>query len=187
LQITYNELSKAVKSLSNKKSMGIDGVPQNLFKDSMIILQPIMLDLINNYCKNGMEKSLKIARVTPLHKKDDKKDIKYYRPISNLSVISKVYEKCLLSRLQEEVPNIEGANQHGFRSSHSTVTALLSIQAKMAEIIDSHQYGIIYSVDLSAAFDLLKPDKFLDLFKDKLSEGPSLCLSRFSYTEEIYR
>jgi len=77
------------------------------------------------------------------------------------------------------IPNLEGANQHGFRSSHSTVTALLSIQAKMAEIIDNHQYGNIYSVDLSAAFDLLKPDKFLDLFKDILTEGLLFALADF--------
>jgi len=169
----------AIKSLSNKKSNSIDGVPQNLFKDSMTLLQPIMLKLINNYCRNGLDEGLKTARVTPLHKKEDKKDIRNYRPISNLSVISKVYEKCLLSRLSQEVPNIDGDNQHGFRQSHSTVTALLSIQAKMAEIIDQRQHGIIYSVDLSAAFDLLKPDTFINLFKDTLSEGLLFAIADF--------
>jgi len=114
-----------IKSHINKKSLWIDGVPQNLFKDSMTILQPIMLD-----CRYGLDESLKVARVTPLHKKDDKKDIRNYRPILNLSVISIVYEKCFLSRLQEEVPNFEGENQHGFRPQHSTVTALLTIQSK---------------------------------------------------------
>jgi len=49
----------------------------------------------------------------------------------------------------------------------------------MAEIIDNHQYGNIYSVDLSAAFDLLKPDKFLDLFKDILTEGLLFALADF--------
>ncbi len=41
----------------------------------------------------------------------------------------------------------------------------------MAEALDNGKNGIIYSVDLSAAFDLLKPDKFFKLFKTKLSEG----------------
>jgi len=49
----------------------------------------------------------------------------------------------------------------------------------MAEIIDNHKHGIIYSVDLSAAFDLLKPDKFLDLFKDILTEGLLFALADF--------
>jgi len=38
---------------------------------------------------------------------------------------------------------------------------------------------MIYSVDLSAAFDLLLPDKFYMLFKDKLSEGMVFCLMDF--------
>jgi hypothetical protein len=44
------------------------------------------------------------------------------------------------------------------------------IQSKMAQILDAGDPGIIYSCDLSAAFDLLRPDKFFNLFKDKLSE-----------------
>jgi len=145
----------------------------------MLLLQSSLLNILNEFCRNGQDENLKIARVTPLHKKEDKKDVKNYRPISNLSVISKVYEKCLLSRLNQEIPDIEGDNQHGFRQHHSTVTALLSIQAKMAQIIDEHKYGIIYSVDLSAAFDLLKPDKFIDLFKNKLSEGLLFAIADF--------
>jgi len=179
LKIGYDELGRAIKTLSNKKSYGIDEIPQNLFKDSMILLQPQLLNILNGFCRNGLDDNLKTARVIPLHKKEDKKDYKNYRPISNLSVISKVYEKCLLFRLQQEVPDIEGDHQHGFRQHHSTVTALLSIQSKMAQIIDERKHGIIYSVDLSAAFDLLKPDKFIELFKHKLSEGLLFALADF--------
>jgi len=45
------------------------------------------------------------------------------------------------------------------------------VQSKMANIIDSGENGIIYSVDLSAAFDLLRPDKFYDSFKNKMSDS----------------
>jgi hypothetical protein len=62
-------------------------------------------------------------------------------------------------------------HQHGFRKSYSTETALLTLQGMIADVLDSGRQGIIYSVDLSAAFDLLRPDKFAELFKNKLSEG----------------
>ncbi len=109
--------------------------------------------------------------MTPLHKKNDKRQIENYRPISNVSTFSKLYEKCLLFRLDEELPGIEGTNQHRFQKNHSTETALLMIQSGMASLLESGTPGIIYSMDLSAAFDLLRPDKFHDLFKNKLSEG----------------
>jgi hypothetical protein len=49
----------------------------------------------------------------------------------------------------------------------------------MAGILDSGKPGLIYSIDLSAAFDLLMPDKFHSLFKDKLSKGLMFCLMDF--------
>jgi hypothetical protein len=118
-------------------------------------------NVINSFSRNGLAESLK----------DSKLDINNYRPISNLSVLSKAYEKCFLLRLEQELNNGEGSYQHGFRKGHSTETALLTIQGMIADVLDSGRQGIIYSVDLSAAFDLLRPDKFAELFKNKLSEG----------------
>jgi hypothetical protein len=41
----------------------------------------------------------KIAKVKPLHKKGDKKEMKNYRPISLLCVFSKILEKLMYNRL----------------------------------------------------------------------------------------
>jgi hypothetical protein len=155
---SYDEVQKACKSLNNKRSYGIDGIPQNLVKDTFETVSMTLVDVINSFGAKGIPESIKTARVTPLHKKGSKSDVTNYRPISNLSVFSKVYEKCILERLILESSGLEGDNQHGFRKHHSTETALLMIQSKMARILDNGEHGIIYSFDLSAAFDLLKPD-----------------------------
>jgi len=117
--------------------------------------------------------------VIPLHKKGSKQEISNYRPISNLCSLSKLYEKCILSRLNEELKGCEGQHQHSFRQHHSTETALLQVQSMMADTLDKKDKGIIYSVDLSAAFDLLMPDKFHELFKNKISDGLLFCLMDF--------
>jgi len=171
IQFSLQEVESAFKTMSNKKSYGIDGIPQNLFKDTSELVNNQILDVLNSFCRNGLADNLRIARVSPLHKKGSKLDINNYRPISNLSVFSKIYEKCLLSRINQELPGYEGDHQHGFRKSHSTETALLTLQSILASMHDRRQQGLIYSIDLSAAFDLLRPDKFLELFKDILSEG----------------
>jgi hypothetical protein len=168
---SYEEVQAAYKSLNNKRSFGIDGIPQNLVKDTLETVGTSLVEVINSFGRNGLPESIKTARVTPLHKKGSKTEVINYRPISNLSVFSKVYEKCILSRLISETNGLEGENQHGFRRHHSTETALLMIQSKMAKILDSGDPGITYSFDLSAAFDLLKPDKFYALFKSKLSDS----------------
>jgi hypothetical protein len=60
-----------------------------------------------------------------------------------------------------------------------TETALLTLQSMIAKTLNEGRQGMIYSIDLSAAFDLLKPDKFLEQFKDQLSEGLLFSLMDF--------
>ena len=65
---------------------------------------------------------LKIAKVVPVYKSGDKNDIKNYRPISLLPVISKIFEKLMLCRISVffSKHNVLNLHQHGFRPSFST-------------------------------------------------------------------
>ena len=69
---------------------------------------------------------LKIAKVTPIHKKGDLRDVSNYRPISVLPVFSKPLEKLMYNRLTAFIDRNEVLTeaQHGFRTKKSTETAL---------------------------------------------------------------
>ena len=145
-----------------------------------------LISIFNNFASCGLPDMLKTARVIPLLKKGDKKEITNYRPISNLSVFSKVYERCLLKRIESEIPGYDGEHQHGFKMEHSTEMALLTLQSYIAEALDNKKIGILYSIDLSAAFDLLLPDKFFELFKDKLPDNLMYCIIDFFARKELF-
>ena len=51
---------------------------------------------------------LKIARVIPLYKKDDKTAVDNYRPVSLLCAISKVFEKVAFNKLCTYLKIIQG-------------------------------------------------------------------------------
>jgi len=136
---------------------------------------------MNEVAKKGMPNPWRTARVLPLFKSGNKLDVSNYRPISNLASFSKLYEKMLLKRLNEETAGLEGSSQHGFRPNHSTVTACLELQSVISEALDDGKYAMVYSIDMSAAFDLLRRDILLHELRTRgnLSEGLLFLISDF--------
>jgi hypothetical protein len=57
--------------------------------------------------------------------------------------------------------NVDGLNQHGFKLGHSTTTAAIELQSEIAGHLDEGDCCLFYSVDLSAAFDLICPGIFV--------------------------
>ena len=69
----------------------------------------------------------KLARVTPVFKKGARKDVNYYRPISIIPAVAKIFERIIYNQFYGYLnDNDLLANcQSGFISLHSTLTALL--------------------------------------------------------------
>jgi hypothetical protein len=97
--VSLNEVEEVGKSLSSKKSCGLDGMPMCVVKDRMPLLSALYTKLFNQVLQRGMLDTWRMARVIPLHKKGDKTDLNSYRPVSNLCSISKFYERIVLAKI----------------------------------------------------------------------------------------
>ena len=95
--------------------------------------------------------------MTPIHKKENKLNFLNYRPISLLSVFSKIYEKLIYSRTYTFLikNNLIYDKQFGFRSTHSTNHAIVSITERIKTLVDSGHYVCGIFVDLEKAFDTM--------------------------------
>ena len=80
---------------------------------------------------------------------------KYYRPISVISAIAKVFERVVDNQLSSYLTenNILSKCQSGFRSFHSTVTTLLTTTDNWAFNKDHGYVNAVVSLDLKKAFD----------------------------------
>ena len=78
-----------------------------------------------------------------------------YRPISVISEIAKVFERIIYNQLSSYLSenNILSQYQSGFRSFHSTVTALLEATDNWAFNIDRGYINAVVFLDLKKAFD----------------------------------
>ena len=98
---------------------------------------------------------LKLAKLTPLFKKGSRQDKDNYRPISVLSIFSKIFEKAMFKRLYGylESHNIFYPLQFGFRQKCSTDHALIKITESIRNSIDNNEFGCGIFIDLKKAFD----------------------------------
>ena len=108
-----------------------------------------------------MPTSWKTAAVTPIHKKNDPKDVENYRPISLLNIDSKIFEKCMYSPLYEHFKDHLSINQHGFVKERSVMSNMLQFLNRIYKALDENPYEIIaFYADFSKAFDKV-PHKLL--------------------------
>ena len=78
-----------------------------------------------------------------------------YRPISNLSVLSKLLERLVVRQLMEYLSSADllPPLQSGFRQGHSTETAVLRVLSDILQAVDRGEVAALVLLDLSAAFD----------------------------------
>ena len=119
-----------------------------------------MTAIINQSLHTGVFPSVfKEAIIKPLLKKPslDPNSLKNYRPISNLSFLSKATEKIVLSQLSAylNANNLFPTSQPAYRPGHSTKTALLNVMNDILHALDNGDVTVVTLLDLSAAFDTI--------------------------------
>ena len=85
-----------------------------------------------NYCicHSISLSSLKSADVRPVYNQNSKKSKENYRPISILSNVSKVYERCLYNQMQNYFENVLSKYQCGFYKGYNTQRRLVVLFEK---------------------------------------------------------
>ena len=116
---TTEEVALLIRRLPDKSSAA-DPIPTSVLKDVADLVAPYIARLFNVSVSVGrFPSSFKQAFVTPIVKKAglDKEDVKSYRPISNLPILSKLLERLAARRLTDYIheANILPSLQSGFR------------------------------------------------------------------------
>ena len=111
----------------------------------------------------------KTATVTPLMKKPDSdpEDVKNFRPVSNLSYISKLIEKIAMKQIDEHLDNnnLQEPLQSAYRSNHSTETALVKIVNDLRSEVDNKKCVLLVLLDMSAVFGTVEQSTLLKRFE----------------------
>ena len=158
-EITMEKLESIIKALPNKSST-LDPIPMWLFRNCLPELLPSVHFIVNESLRTGKFPSLlKEASIRPGLKKPslDVDELKNYRPISNLTYLSKVLEKVVHEQLNSYIDSNElfSSYQSGYRQFHSCETAVTKIHNDILMLVDKKENVVLLLLDLSAAFDTI--------------------------------
>ena len=175
---TVNELKDIIRQSGIKVSLH-DILPGHLMNNSIDTLLPYLNKLVNLSIATGNFDGLKDAVVRPLYKNDadDINDLSNYRPISNLTFLSKLVERVVLSRLQQHMNSINYNcdTQFGYKKYHGTETLLLKVVNDILVGLDSKSGVVLILIDLSAAFDTVCHNKLINILANELKiQGTAL-------------
>lgn len=149
-------VEELLNQLSANEASGLDNIPAKLIKIYAPIISSSLCKLFNLSLSTGVfPDDWKIAKVIPVHKGNAKNDPNNYRPISIISVVSKVFERIVYNQLYDYLTSNDLLNkyQSGFRTMHSTVTALLDATTDWYLNIDQGLLTSVIFLDLKKAFD----------------------------------
>lgn len=153
--INEKELDDIISKMKGGSAPGHDKIDTGTIKSiKQYILKP--LTFIYNLCfKTGtFPRQFKISIISPLHKKGDPCLVSNFRPISLLSIFSKILERCIKSRLVKYLDEngILSDLQFGFRSGRDTNDAVLELTEEIYPHLDGGGKVAACLMDLSQAF-----------------------------------
>ena len=157
ISVTPKMVRKVVMNLDLSKASGPDRIPVVVLKNCDPELSYILAELFNKFLKEScFPDCWKISSEVPVFKNVGKRSTaKNYRPVSLLSVVSKVFEKLVNNRIVDHLEKcgLFSDFQYGFRSCRSTADLLTVVSDRIARAFNRSGATRAVALDISKAFD----------------------------------
>jgi hypothetical protein len=168
VDLTLKEFETAFSSIKNKNSSGFDDIPSNiLISNKKSISRPLFYIIKLSLGQGIFPDVLKLAKVIPIHKSNDHANVSNYRPISLLSVFSKIFERVVYNRIFDHLTknNFFYPKQFGFQKNLSTEHAIIELVDQINNGFNENKFTLGIFIDLTKAFDTVDHSILLDKLK----------------------
>ena len=162
ITLTEAEVCSVLRTINENKATRPDKIPAVLLKNSATNISPSLCDLFNKSLSSGLlPKEWKLSNICPIPKKSPHHEVSNYRPISLLSLVSKVFERCIYNRLADHFSGQLYKLQYGFQKDKSTTSQLLNVLHNIHKFLEKRcEVDTIY-LDFAKAFNKVSHEHLL--------------------------
>jgi predicted metallopeptidase len=161
---TITEVRTAINRLCSTKAPGY-----NLITGDILKQLPHFGILAITYVFNSILRTVyfprhwKVSQIVTILKPGKPADVKTYRPISLLPILSKVFEKLFITRIHPIIQSTQFIPDHqfGVRRKHATIEQVHRITKISHRTLENNQYCMAAFLDISQAFDRVWHDGLL--------------------------
>ena len=154
--VTPKTVRKVLMNLDFSKASGPDCIPVVVLKNCELELSYILAELFNKCLKEScFPDCWKVSSMVRVFENvGERSTAKNYRPVSLLSVVSKVFEKPVNNRIVDHLEKcgLFSDFQYGFRSSRSTADLLTVVSDRISRAFNRSRATRAVVLDISKAF-----------------------------------
>ena len=170
IDFSCTRIKNLLDNINVNKAPGPDGIHGNVLKFcSMSLCRP--LSIIFKLCYNTgiIPSEWKSANIVPIYKQGDKAVVSNYRPISLICLTAKIMEQIIQDEFLCRTQEFIGMEQHGFLSSRSCSSNLVTLTDNIASNLYNDIGTDIIYFDFAKAFDSVNHDLLLSKLKNKFN------------------
>ena len=156
INISEEMVMKKLSSLNEYKSPGPDGIHPYILKSLAGPLSKPITMITRKSLESGTAPMQWLeALITAIHKKGERNNVENYRPISLISIISKIIESFIRDALVKHMTdnNLFSNEQHGFLPKRNCVSQLLETLEIWCQLLEEGKCIDVIYTDFSKAFD----------------------------------
>jgi len=152
--INKEEIHTALKSMSKNKSPGTDGLTVEFYMHFYELFEDIFYKLFKCIEEESvMSRSMRHGMITLIHKKNDKRLLKNWRPISLLNVDYKILARIMSNRIKTVLPKIISREQSACIMGRDISDTICSIRDIIHLVENEKMEGYLVKIDQQKAFD----------------------------------
>ena len=157
--IRAEEIEEKVKNIHINNGTCSDDIPAKIISECSDIVAPFLTEICDKSIYNcEFPHSLKLADISPIHKKEETTKKENYRPVSLLLLVSKILERNMYEQIIAYIDKSLSPYLCGFRKGNSTQHCLIVMVEQWKKALDKKQTAGAILTDLSKAFYCINHD-----------------------------